>query len=395
LKVPRLDVTQDTFSSELFNRYCSFYSEQRAQAIIDSLSKPVKKFAIRVNISLISREETRSLFEVKGWKTACHPLMEEVILIDTKGPMSVPYLPNAPLVVADKIASESVLVGAPLYAVGIKKKQKFRKNQEISIVSPKYQIVATGITRINSKSKKKTGTAIENSHSFFQVPSLRVVGVYSNGFSTSQSLPAIYVSHVLDPKPDETIVDLCAAPGGKSTSAALLSNDKANIIAFDRSHHRLLKMEKELQRLKISNVKTINANSLKYLKNHTIKADKVIVDPSCSATGVRPKVYELTTEKEIESVSNYQKAFLWTANKIVRPGGIITYSTCSMEREENEKNIAYAVNELGLQLISPEKLLGSEGENTNDGLELECMRRFYPDVHGTPGFFVAKLMKKE
>jgi 16S rRNA (cytosine967-C5)-methyltransferase len=105
-------------------------------------------------------------------------------------------------------------------------------------------------------------------------------------------------------------------------------------------------------------------------------------------------LYDETTIKNSINVANYQKSFLWAANKIVRTRGELTYSTCTLEPRENEKVIAYAVNELGLKLVEPNLKMGIKGEETGDGLEIDYLQRFYPDIHDTPGFFVAKLMKK-
>ena len=334
-------------------------------------------------------------FNEFGWKATIHPLLSEMFTVKTKGPNIVPYLEKAPRIVIDKIAAESVFVGSNLFGVGIKRVDKFSINDVVSITSPQDQIVAIGTAKIDSKTPKKPGIAVINSHSFYNVPSLRELGFIESGNASSQSIPAAYVAHVLDPQENDTIVDLCAAPGGKSTSAAILSNLKAKIVAFDRSKRRLQKMRRSIAYQNIHNIEVIHANSIEFLKTHSIRADKVIVDPSCSAVGVRPKILDNTQKEDIINSASYQKPFLWAAEKILKKGGTITYSTCTMQQEENEKVVSYAVNELNLKLEEPHILMGSKGEDTNDGLELEGMRRFYPDEHDTPGFFVAKLVKKD
>ncbi|MHA1124434.1 MAG: methyltransferase domain-containing protein [Candidatus Heimdallarchaeota archaeon] len=393
MKIPRLDIAHQTFSQDIWRRFCSRYGEHRARKLLDSLSKPVKQYAIRVTTTLVSRDSLIEEFIELGWKARAHKLLKEMFTIETKGPHKIPYLSRAPRIILDKLAAESVLVGADLYGVGIKRVPKFEIGYVVSLISDKDQIIAIGESHINSRTHKKHGLAVSNNHSLYNVPSLNNLGYIDSGKLYSQSIPAAYVSHVLDPKPNEIIVDLCAAPGGKSTGAAILSNKKAKIIAFDRSKKRLDKMQKIVSSQMLDNVQLIHANSINYFKEHNIRADKVIVDPSCTAIGVRPKVYDDTLIDDIQNSANYQKAFLWTANKIVKKGGVITYSTCTLAPEENEKVVAYAVNKLGLKLVGPDLKMGSSGEDTGDGLELEAMRRFYPDIHDTPGFFVAKLTK--
>ncbi|NHJ40980.1 MAG: hypothetical protein FK731_13195 [Asgard group archaeon] len=393
MKIPRLCVSENTFSKPIWDGFCQRYGRDRANKIVNSLSKPVKEFAIRTTLTKTTQEKVIEKLELNNWKAKRHKILPEIVTAQTKGMNYVPYLQNAPRIIMDKIAAESVFIGSNLFGVGIKRVPKFKINQIVSLLSPINQIVAIGKAKIDSKTEKKKGVAVENTRSFFNVPSVRDLGLLENGEGFSQSIPAAYVAHVLDPKEDETIVDLCAAPGGKSTSAAILSNDKANIIAFDRSRNRLSKMGRIIRNQELKSIKIINADSIEYIKNHTIKADKVIVDPSCSAIGVRPKLYDNTSEKDSINAANYQKSFLWAANKIIRKKGIITYSTCTMEPRENEKIIAYAINELKLKLVKPSLLMGTNGEETGDGLEIDYMRRFYPDIFDTPGFFVAKLIK--
>lgn len=393
MKYPRLDVNNGTFTKNLWKRFVERYGKVRAQKLVKSLAKPVKNFAVRVTITRFTREEVIENFEKNNWHASIHPFLEEMVLVQTRGPQSVPYLSRAPRVTCDKIAAESVFVGANLFWPGVQKVPKLQKGEKVSITSPRDQIVAIGTSHMNSGETKAHGIAIKTIQSFYEVPSLRGLGFIKSGKAYSQSLPAAYVAHILDPKPGETIVDLCAAPGGKSTGAAILSQNKAKIIAFDRSKKRLRKMRSAIKKQKLTNIKIIHANSVNFFKKHKIHADKVIVDPSCSAIGVRPKIYEQTTEKEIKASANYQKSFLWTAAKIVKKGGIITYSTCTLAPEENEKVAAYGVGELGLKLVEPEIVMGTHGEETNDGLNLEAMRRFYPDQHETPGFFTTKFKK--
>ncbi|MBN1328528.1 MAG: methyltransferase domain-containing protein [Candidatus Heimdallarchaeota archaeon] len=393
MKIPRLDTIEGTFSQDLWNRFCSRYGKFRAQKLIDSLSKPVNNFAIRVTTTKTSREEVIAKFETLGWKGTPHDILDEMILIKTKGRNIVNYLPNASRIVIDKIAAESIFVGSDLFGVGIIRVPKLIEGDIVTLISQKDQIIANGISKIDSKNPKIKGVAVQTTNSFYTVPSLRNLGFIDLGEAFSQSIPAAYVAHVLDPKKGDIIVDLCAAPGGKCTSAAIISNDQAKIIALDRSKKRLEKMTCAIENQKLKNIQIINEDSFEYIKHNTIKADKVIVDPSCSAVGVRPKIYDETKETDIINTTNYQKSFLWAAAKIIRKGGTITYSTCTLEPEENEKVIAYGINELGLKLVQPDFLMGTFGEETGDGLDLECMRRFYPDTFDTPGFFIAKLTK--
>jgi len=394
LIIPKLSINEKTFSADIWERFKNRYGEHRARELVQSLGQPVKNFSIRVNLLKISREELCERFSEHGWEAALHPFLSMIITVKTKGRNRVHYYQQAPRIIIDKIAAESVFVGSNLFSAGLVRLPKFQVGDTVSLLSPKNQIVGNGIAQVNSKQPKGKGIAVLTTESFYTVPSLRELGFFDQGLANSQSIPATYVAYLLEPKAGDRIVDLCAAPGGKSTALAILSRE-AKIISIDRSKKRLEKMRQVVISHGIKNIELIRANSIELIKNQTIRADKVIVDPSCTAIGVRPKIYDETTNKAIENSSNYQKSFLWAAAKIVRKGGIVTYSTCTTEPEENEKVIAYAVDRLGLQLVEPVLQLGTHGEDTGDGLELEYMRRFYPDKSDTPGFFVAKLRKTD
>jgi len=393
LKIPRLSIKEKTFSLDIWERFKRRYGESRAHQLVHALAKPVRLYSIRVNLLKTSKEELSEFLINEGWDVQIHSQLSMALTVKTKGPKAITYYQKSPRIVIDKIAAESVFVGANLFSAGLVRLPKFRVNDLVSLVSPKDQIVANGIAQTDSKQPKGKGIAVKTTESFYSVPSLRELGLFNKGLANSQSIPAMYVTHLLEPKAGERIIDLCAAPGGKSTAAAILAKDKAEIIAIDRSKKRLAKMQQVIANHGIRNIRLIRANSVELVKNQTIKADKVIVDPSCTAIGVRPKIYDETTFDDILNSASYQKSFIWAAAKVARKGGIITYSTCTTEPEENEKVIAYAVNKLGLKLIEPTLKLGANGEDTGDGLELEAMRRFYPDTFDTPGFFVAKLMK--
>ncbi|MEM3209908.1 MAG: SAM-dependent methyltransferase, partial [Saccharolobus sp.] len=98
--------------------------------------------------------------------------------------------------------------------------------------------------------------------------------------------------------------------------------------------------------------------------------DKVIIDPPCSALGIRPKLYDKKTKQDILNFHNYQKQFLNSAYKILKKGGILIYSTCTVTTWENEKVI------------------------DDPRFSVDYVLRFHPNVHNITGFFIAKLIKK-
>ncbi|MEM1698147.1 MAG: hypothetical protein QXG48_05780, partial [Thermofilaceae archaeon] len=114
-----------------------------------------------------------------------------------------------------------------------------------------------------------------------------------------------------------------------------------------------------------------------------------ILDPPCSALGVRPNLYYERGEREFQTLSEYQRQFLRVAARLLRKGGLLLYSTCTLTLEENELNVLWAVKELGFKLRSQPVFLGSSGFAGLGSL----VQRFEPDIHDSPGFFIALLEK--
>ncbi|MHC1591039.1 MAG: PUA domain-containing protein [Candidatus Helarchaeales archaeon] len=376
------------FSTDIIKLFIDQYGT-RARDILDALSRPSSFFFIRVNTLKIQPQDLVEMLKREGFKPKMHPHFPDAICLPVQGPFQMEN--RGKEVRVDKFAAESVFTGSDLYGPGIIGVEKIRKGEIVRIVDPRGKTVGMGIAQRDSKEllKQKEGVAVKILESPYRVPDMRTSPLFENGFWFNQSLPAMVVSRVLDPQPDELIVDLCAAPGGKTTHVAQLMKNRGQIIAIDRSPHRIEKLKQHVKRLGIENVEIIQTRKIKkFLEERNLekKADRVIVDPPCSALGVRPKLFDETTCKDVENHSNYQKFFLHLAAKIVKPGGFIVYSTCTLTREENELNVQYVKNKFGWRVEKQSPLLGNIGEI---GEEKENLQRFYPDVHDTTGYFIA------
>ncbi|MDK2870588.1 MAG: methyltransferase [Pyrococcus sp.] len=144
-------------------------------------------------------------------------------------------------------------------------------------------------------------------------------------------------------------------------------------------------MKNELERLGVKNVKLVQMDS-RNLPELGIQADKILLDAPCTALGVRPKLWETRTPKDIEATARYQKHFINAAIKSLRRGGVLVYSTCTLSYEENEGNVKYMLKK-GLKLEEQKLFIGSPG------IEINKVQRFYPHKHKTQGFFIARLRK--
>ncbi len=379
------------YDEELISTLSKVYGDDLYK-FLDSLKRPPSRYYVRVNTLRTPTDELIRRLRVRGIEVYKDEYLDEAIYFPVRHNPNIPSVSN--YVIADKKASESVILGSDLYIPGVLG-GKFRKGSEVNILTPYGDVIAYGIAIVDSEDIKKgsKGVAVKTIKSLYEVIKVRELPEYSEGLIYPQSLPSILVSRLLNPQANEVIVDMCAAPGGKTGHLVELSKGKAVVYAFDHSLRKVEDMIKELSRLgHLSSVKVFKADS-RYL--HTdfpwLIADKVLIDPPCSTLGVIPKVFDVKRYKDITTLSKYQFQFISEAVRIVRKGGLITYSTCTVTLEENEENIRRAIKELGLEVVEPYIKVGTRG--LVDELWGEYLLRFHPHIHGTPGYFIALLKK--
>ncbi|ASA78418.1 RsmB/NOP family class I SAM-dependent RNA methyltransferase [Thermococcus sp. 5-4] len=378
----------DAFPEELREYYRRLFGSE-AEEIMASLRTPVEKYYIRVNTLKTSRQKLMGILRREGLKPKRSPYLKEGIYFEREGPnFPDDYEPGLPVVRANKFASESVYQGAMLYAPGVlQADKKIKPGDEVEIRDPRGLLVGIGIARMSAKEMivSTKGLAVEVTLPKFKLPSLSELESFKEGLFYAQSLPSMVVAHVLEPSEEELIIDMAAAPGGKTSHLAQLMQNRGEIIAMDKSKNRLKKMEEELKRLGVKNVKPIHMDSRK-LPELGIEADKILLDAPCTALGIRPKLWESRTPKDIEATARYQRHFINAAIKSLRRGGVLVYSTCTLSYEENEANVKYILGK-GLKLEEQSIFIGSSG------MDIDEVQRFYPNRHLTQGFFIARFRK--
>jgi 16S rRNA (cytosine967-C5)-methyltransferase len=197
------------------------------------------------------------------------------------------------------------------------------------------------------------------------------------------------VAHALAPQPGHYILDVCGAPGSKATHMATLTGDRAVIVTGDLHWHRLRAVATSVR---VQSLTSVHCVTLDGMKNPPFREgifDRVLVDAPCSGTGTlrrNPEIRWRIRPEDIRDLSARQKHLLSQAAKMVRPGGLLAYSTCSIEPEENEGVIqAFLEQKSGFFRFQP--ALGS-GLTAADGSV-----RTFPHRHGTDGFFIAVFEK--
>ncbi len=211
------------------------------------------------------------------------------------------------------------------------------------------------------------------------------LGAYRQGLFFVQDPAATLVARYASVPAGDHVVDLCAAPGGKSLE---LSRDASFVIAADRSAHRLTRLRENVRRLDVRNVTLLQADANQPpLRN----ADAVLLDAPCTGTGAfrrHPDARWRLSPADIPALAAMQRAFLAAAAPVVRPGGLLVYATCTLEPEENDTQIETFLAE------HPDFRLEPPREGVVPDAVLDAGRlRVLPQRHGVDGAFAARLRK--
>jgi len=201
---------------------------------------------------------------------------------------------------------------------------------------------------------------------------------------------------VLAPKPGETIVDMAASPGGKTTFISMLMKNRGAVIAVEPQKERLQALIDNIHRMGAINVAVLNVDGRK-LPSMGIVADKVLLDAPCSGEGIihkDPTRKKDRGAKDIYFCSTLQKELILAAFDCLKPGGIMVYSTCSLAPEENEYVVDFLLQKRNATVEEIE--WGDEAldlPNLKKFEEVRKARRLYPHKHRCSGFFVARIRK--
>ena len=217
-----------------------------------------------------------------------------------------------------------------------------------------------------------------------------------------QGVPSMTVTRVLDPQPGDMVMDLAAAPGGKTTHLAQLMQNKGLLIAIEQDRLRIGSLESNLYRCGVTNAMVFRGDARK-VASLGFRPNKILLDAPCSGEGLIPIDHSRKTSKSMPDIrfcASREDELLDAAIAALAPGGTIVYSTCSIAPEENEYVIDDALRhhpemrivEIGLEF-------GSPGYTTPYGIPmndaLKHARRFLPHRHNTEGFFVCKMVKED
>ena len=218
--------------------------------------------------------------------------------------------------------------------------------------------------------------------------------VFLQGQILVQDVSSMMVAEAASPKKGDYIIDMCAAPGGKSIHVADKRGDYGNVDARDVSQYKADLIEENIQRTGVINVEAKVQDDTIYDPDSEEKADIVIADVPCSGYGVigkKPEIKYRATPQKQEEIVMLQRKILDKAAKYVKPDGTLIFSTCTIAREENEENVLWFLKNYPYRLESLDPYLPEE---------LHCKStklgylQLLPGIHKTDGFFIARFRRK-
>lgn len=201
--------------------------------------------------------------------------------------------------------------------------------------------------------------------------------LYQSGYYTVQDIAAMQPAVILNPQEGDEVIDMCAAPGGKTTHMAELMNNKGKIKAFDIYKHKVELIKKNALRLGIDIIEAQVCDSSVFYDELSESADKVLCDVPCTGTGIIGRKPDIKHNRRDDSdIMEIQKKILRNGAKYLKKGGELLYSTCSIEKEENEAVVSEFLEE-------------------NSSFKKIYEKTFYPHIDGCDGFYVCKIKKDD
>lgn len=270
--------------------------------------------------------------------------------------------------------------------------ERLSKKWKILHPYPEYPEIIEVISKINGSSLEpgELGKAKEHLLGYYYVQGL------------SSMMPVI----ALNPSSSDYVLDLCASPGSKTTQIASFMGNSGLLVANDNDLGRIIVLNSNLERCGVTNCIVTREDGAKLcekLLKLRIKFDKILVDASCSGEGVireNPKTLNMWNYKMIQNFARQQKRLIASAFSVVKQGGELVYSTCTLAPEENEEVIQFIIDNFNVEVEKPELPIKTregieEWQGKKFSGEIKKCCRIYPQDNDGGGFFVARIRKKE
>lgn len=214
--------------------------------------------------------------------------------------------------------------------------------------------------------------------------------LYKEGLFTVQDISSMLVGKVMNPKENSLILDVCSAPGGKTTHMATLMNNTGQVVSRDIYDHKLKLIKASANRLGLTNIDAQEFDGMKLDRESIAKFDYVLADVPCSGLGIirrKPEI-KYKEKEEFRELPPIQKKILENAAKYVKVGGTLIYSTCTIQDNENINVVNEFLQKYKNFELAPIKEVNVDLNNQEKGY-----MKIYPNVHDMDGFFISKLIR--
>ncbi len=236
------------------------------------------------------------------------------------------------------------------------------------------------------------GKYVEEAIRFQNMYSLEELEAFQKGYFQIQDESSMLVSHVLNPKPGDIVIDVCAAPGGKTTHIAQMMENTGTIFARDIYEHKLKLIDNTAERLGITVIKTQCYNAKEIDTTMIGKAHGVLVDAPCSGLGIirrKPEMKYTKKPDDLQKITDMQLEILENASKYVVENGYLVYSTCTINSDENIGVVQrFLERNQNFDMVDVNPLLPMELRGTEKYMQI------YPHIYDMDGFFICKLQKR-
>lgn len=386
------------FNFELIKRLSFTYGLQRTGALIASLKEHTQYLPLRVNTQITTASKLIKALKEKEIVAKQNPDFEEAILVEISRNEVIPRKEKT-ITLNYKRPLNSVLIGVGVGSNDFEYTDDLNIGDEVSLLDKRGDVVGNGILMMNVSDleESKKGIAIKITESMYKLPNINGLKEYLRGQFIPQSIPSMIIGSSVNLKAKDRLLDMNSDTGEILTHIWQRNSEVKDlrIIAQRSTAHKITKFNENIKRLRMYKApierESLNLSEFtkKYNKEETF--DWIIAHPPSSDIGLRPKIFEMVRENQLLEFSRRQRRYLIHAARLLKPGGTIFYTTNSLDPAENEGNIQFAIEELNLTIEKQEVFFGEKCSARFPGSEF--LQYFYPDVHDTPGQFIAKLTK--
>ncbi|NLY43579.1 MAG: 16S rRNA (cytosine(967)-C(5))-methyltransferase RsmB [Clostridiaceae bacterium] len=227
-----------------------------------------------------------------------------------------------------------------------------------------------------------------------EVGNISSLSAFKQGLFQVQDESSMLVSRVLDPEPENFVMDVCCAPGGKITHIGQLMHNKGQVLGWDVHPHKISLVEAAVKRLGLENISVFTHDATVLKEEFIGKADRVLVDAPCSGLGIirrKPDIKWNKVQEELKELTEVQKRILKVSSEYVKPGGYLVYSTCTIQHEENYDVVEEFVKNnprfvpVNIERYFPEQIRKNTMKNGYVQL--------FPNTDDLDGFFICKLKR--